>query len=459
MAEYPRDPSLEELGNIFTRSFQAGPKLWSDAQRRSMGAQYEHTPVHDMLTSSAGVDYARQYLPEKVESTAWGKWVADQLPGADPRLAADSRRKAVNNYIRNIGLGGYSPEQLGDFDKARAASPELQRYTVRRGEVPSPDGTGVIKTGDNFRAAAAQAAGVTASDFATDGLRNIWWFLNAPQAVSSIAMLHGMHTAGGPYVAGGKVGGHLMPNRRYRMAATVPAWIGMSTAVGNFGRQPGYKAAVPSEADPRVAVDPLSELANRYFLGRAGRLLPYDEFVKERPDVSKGEYNAYKAYLFGNPSPIKATVDGIHGPEVTFMGKSIPVATGILPAIAAVVGGRRGIVKAGKRLNKSVKYQKSDPLRPGAKPQTVVAEPIQYAEDLKGDWQKLKKEKDNLPSGGDDAIKRAYNAYRDIQDENERQVFKQVLLGSSKYMGGTTLAGMALESMRRAAKGEAPVEV
>ena len=45
-----------------------------------------------------------------------------------------------------------------------------------------------------------------------------------------------------------------------------------------------------------------------------------------------------------------------------------------------------------------------------------------------------------------------------MQDENERQVFKQVLLGSSKYMGGTALAGMALESMRRAAKGEAPVE-
>ncbi len=460
MAEYPRDPSPEELRNIFTRSFQSGPKLWSNAQRLKMGDQYEHTPVHDMLTSSAGVDYARQYLPEKVESTAWGKWVADQLPGADPRLGPDSRRRAANEFIRGIRLGGYSPEELKQLDELRATDPEVQRYTVRRGEVPTPDGTGVIKTGDNFRAAAAQAAGVTASDFATDGLRNIWWFLNAPQAVSSIAMLHGMHTAGSPYVAGGKVGGHLMPNRRYRMAATVPAWIGMSTAVGNFGRQPGYKAAVPSEADPRTAVDPLSEMANRYFLGRAGRLLPYDEFVKERPDVSKGEYNAYKAYLFGNPSPIKATMEGIHGPEVTFMGKSIPVATGILPAIAAVVGGRRGIVKAGERLNKSVRYQKSDPLRAGAKPRTVVAEPIKYAEDLKKDWTDLKvKAKDPSSGVGDDAIKRAYNAYRDVQDENERQVFKQVFLGSSKYMGGTALGGMALESMRRAAKGEAPVEV
>ena len=36
-------------------------------------------------------------------------------------------------------------------------------------------------------------------------------------------------------------------------------------------------------------------------------------------------------------------MDGIQGPEVTFMGKSIPLATGILPMAAAVLGARRGI--------------------------------------------------------------------------------------------------------------------
>lgn len=449
MAEYPRDPSLEDLGRIFTRAFESGPKLWSNEQRRRMGEGYEHTPVHDMLTSSAGVDYARQYLPQKLESTAWGKWVADQLPGADPRLAPDSRRRAVNNYIREIPLGGYSAGELAEFDKERAVNPEIERYTTRRGVVPAQDGRGVVEVGDNFRAAAAQGAGVVASDFATDGLRNIWWFLNAPQAVSSIAMLHGMHTAGEEFSGiHGKGGGHLIKNRTRRMAATVPAWIGMSAAVGNFGRQPGYKASVPSEADPRVAVDPISEATNRYFLGRAGRLLPYDEFVKERPDVSKGEYNAYKAYLFGNPSPIKATMDGIHGPEVTFMGKSIPVATGVLPAIAAVVGGRRGIRKAGARLNKPFRYQKD---------QDPVA-PVKYAHDLQQNYDKLKGAYDRGENVSAGQVKDAYRAWRNVQDANERQALKQVLAGSSTYMGGTALAGMALESMRRAAKGEAPVE-
>ena len=447
MAEYPRDPSLDDLGRIFTRAFESGPKLWSNKQRAAIGEGYEHTPVHDMLTSSAGVDYARQYLPEKVGSTAWGKWIADQLPGADPsRVPENRRREAVNNYIRNIRLGGYSAEELAEFDKARAGDPELERYTTRRGVVPTQDGKGVVNVGDNFRAAAAQGAGVVASDFATDGLRNIWWFLNAPQAVSSIAMLHGMHTAGKEYASyGGKHGGHLIQNRARRMAATVPAWIGMSAAVGNFGRQPGYKASVPSEADSKVAVDPISEATSRYFLGRAGRLLPYDEFVKERPDVSKGEYNAYKAYLFGNPSPIKATMDGIHGPEVTFMGKSIPVATGVLPAIAAVVGGQRGMRKAGRRLNTAFSYQKDQP---------PVA-PIKYAHDLKQNYKDLARD-ESVDAG---QVKEAYQRWRNVQDANERQALKQVLAGSSTYMGGTALAGLALESMRRAAKGEAPVEV
>ena len=59
--------------------------------------------------------------------------------------------------------------------------------------------------------------------------------------------------------------------------------------------------------------------------------------------MSREEYNAYKNYLFTGKSPIKATLDGIQGPEVTFMGKSIPLATGLVPMAAAVVGARRGI--------------------------------------------------------------------------------------------------------------------
>ena len=95
------------------------------------------------------------------------------------------------------------------------------------------------------------------------------------------------------------------------------------------------------------------ELVDRYFLGRSGALLPYNEFVKERPDVSREEYNQYKNYLFGDKSVVKATMDGVQGPEVTFMGKSLPLMTGILPGVAGVLGARRGVKRGLEKLGKS----------------------------------------------------------------------------------------------------------
>ena len=47
----------------------------------------------------------------------------------------------------------------------------------------------------NYRAKAAQVAGVVGADLASDGMRNIWWFLNAPQAIAQVAMFQGMRDA------------------------------------------------------------------------------------------------------------------------------------------------------------------------------------------------------------------------------------------------------------------------
>ena len=85
--------------------------------------------------------------------------------------------------------------------------------------------------------------------------------------------------------------------------------------------------------------------------------------LMEKMILSKSEYDAYKSYLFGNALPLKATVDGIHGPEVTFLGKSIPIATGVLPAVAAVIGGRYGARKAGARLADSGELKAAANLR------------------------------------------------------------------------------------------------
>ncbi len=48
---------------------------------------------------------------------------------------------------------------------------------------------------------------------------------------------------------------------------------------------------------------------------------------------------------------LKYTDEGIHGPEVQFLGRSLPIATGIMPTAAAIAGtaygARRGGVRGG----------------------------------------------------------------------------------------------------------------
>ena len=91
-------------------------------------------------------------------------------------------------------------------------------------------------------------------------------------------------------------------------------------------------------------------------MGRTGNLLPYNEFVKVRPDVSREEYNKYQAFKYDkdedwNPTDgdftvlggaLKGTTDGIHGAELQFLGRSLPLTTAGVPyatALAGTVGG------------------------------------------------------------------------------------------------------------------------
>lgn len=423
MAEFTRDDLLYG----FERSALAMPSAARSKIRRELSEEYEGTPIELMLGGSPLLDYTRQRLPENVGETRLGQKLNELLPEGATK---------VRETISKIPLGGYSQAELKQIDEFRATDAEVQRNTVRVGQFPTPDGE--VPVGDSMRAAATQAAGVATADLAADGLRNIWWFLNAPQALTQLAFLQATQKGSQEYQAPGRAA-PLIKNRNLRMATTLPAVIGISMGIGNAYRQPGYKAAVPSEADPTQSADLLAEAGSRYFLGRSGALLPYDEFVQERPDVSKREYDAYKQYLFGNSLPVKATLEGIHGPEVTFLGKSIPLATGILPAVAAVIGGVEGARKAGRRLGRSGRLNEAAKLR-----EQMV---------------ELKRESLNPKSGVTKAdADQAYNEYEDMQMRNEREVALQTILYSSLGMGGAAIAGQTLESMRRALKGKAPIE-
>jgi hypothetical protein len=396
-------PSGEQLWEIFSRSFRANPRAYANHQRA--GEEWENTPVYDMLESSPALNLLRQYLPR--------------------------------------ALGGYSAEERQSYGAARRGTDilpgdlQLQRNSLERGYVPIGEGREVPTPGP--RAAAAQAAGALSADVVADGARNIWWFLNAPQALASLAIQQAMATSSPDLKAAAGVSPQVpwLKNRNLRMAATAPAWIAMSLGIGNLARQPGYKAVVPDEEDPTQSANLLQEGIERYFLGRTGALLPYDEFVQERPDVSRSEYESYKAYLFGSNAPLKATLEGIHGPEVTFMGKSIPVATTILPAVAAIAGTRYGVRRAAQALSGLDR-----------KGQPIAGAPnrLEQAEEARLAWRAAE------PKAKDDA----YQRYARRQDANEAALLK----GALAYGGGATATaaatGQALELLRRTLDTELP---
>ena len=186
--------------------------------------------------------------------------------------------------------------------------------------------------------------------------------------------------AGAAHWKDGVVGGDIELNRGYSIkgrgkdayiekrnyepglvqSLAIPTGIAINSGLGlltPFGGAEGYKAALPSEEDPTKTSNMLGEIGLKYVMGRTGQMLPYNEFKKVRPDVSADEYGRYKAFKYDkeedwNPmdgdmtmlgGAIKLTDEGIHGPEVQFLGRSLPVTTGVVPYLTALGGGVAGV--------------------------------------------------------------------------------------------------------------------
>ena len=290
----------------------------------------------------------------------------------------------------------------------------LNRAREIAGQI-SPEGQQALnEAGLNFRTdlspayRAGQVVGTVAGDITQDATRRFYWLLNAAQAtgevINELALatanpaLYGRHTlkdkAGNLYgynttaavrdgivvpkgvdEAGNSIyepargiqwdkeqGAYTKRNFEpgHVQSLAIPTGIAVNSAMGlltPFGGAEGYKAAVPSAEDPTKTDNVLAEIGLKYIMGRTGNLLPYDEFSKVRPDVSRDEYNKYQAFKYdkradmdlsdgdiGLPGgAIKYTNEGIHGPEVQFLGRSIPVTTGIVPYLGALAGGVAGV--------------------------------------------------------------------------------------------------------------------
>ena len=180
------------------------------------------------------------------------------------------------------------------------------------------------------------------------------------------------------------VGGKLKPKRGYStketdagvelrkrnyspgmvQALAIPTGIAINSGLGlltPFGGAEGYKAAIPSEEDPTKTDNVLLEVAAKYIMGRTGNLLPYSDFKEVRPDVSPQEYGQYQAFKYDNSEDynpldgdfsvlmgaLKGTTEGIHGPEIQMLGRSLPVTTGVVPYATALAGGAIG-ARAGR---------------------------------------------------------------------------------------------------------------
>ena len=147
-------------------------------------------------------------------------------------------------------------------------------------------------------------------------------------------------------------------------ALAIPTGIAINSGLGlltPFGGAEGYKAAIPSEEDPTKTDNVLLEVAAKYIMGRTGNLLPYSDFKEVRPDVSPQEYGQYQAFKYDNSEDynpldgdfsvlmgaLKGTTEGIHGPEIQMLGRSLPVTTGVVPYATALAGGAIG-ARAGR---------------------------------------------------------------------------------------------------------------
>jgi hypothetical protein len=251
---------------------------------------------------------------------------------------------------------------------------------------------------------AAYVAGRLAHDVLTDGTRVPYWALNHPLAITGLAgemaatqaelapnyaeLRKELESNGdtvsraaidaefarrnGFYHAGEGTG---VPLTLARYAIPALATAAMTQFSGNTnylnilggGRTAGFQAVLPVEGDPTQSSNPLLELGARYVFGRTGRVLPWEEFHAERPDVSFDDYQRYAAYQFNKGfldlGLVKGTTRNLDGEaEGTLMGFRVPISAAT-SAAGALAGGVLGAQHADAVINEQVR-EKVEALKP-----------------------------------------------------------------------------------------------
>lgn len=113
-------------------------------------------------------------------------------------------------------------------------------------------------------------------------------------------------------------------------------------------RPAGYQALTPDEDDPTKSNAPALDILQRHVLGRRGKILDWEQFRLERPDVPYEKYRKYRDWQSGkDQDPVGATtfgvakvnLDGLSGPEASLVGYTM-TPLGLGAALGTVHGMR-----------------------------------------------------------------------------------------------------------------------
>ena len=158
---------------------------------------------------------------------------------------------------------------------------------------------------------------------------------------------------------------------------------GKSGSITEGLRPKGYKAVAPvsKEEDPtgKKSRSLVEEAGLRYFAGQQSQMLPFKEFIKERPDVMPSTIKDYRRYMNRKPEAgkrididpekqtftafggaIKGTARGLNDPEIRFKGVPFTASAtlGTAAGVATVAAGvkqlnpyTKGINAMEKKLN------------------------------------------------------------------------------------------------------------
>jgi hypothetical protein len=186
-------------------------------------------------------------------------------------------------------------------------------------------------------------AGRLAGDVASDATRGNIWRWNHPLAITNeVGRQIGRKTYFGP--GGQALMGIALATGMDLMTGNVDL-----TNLDDAGRPKGYATIFPKENEDGTlsrteTANPIGEFAARYFLGRTGGLLHWDDFTKERPDVTPEQYQRYRKWLVNNPSLF--SIEDANPVGTAALGSGVGAVAGMLrggnPVKGAVAGAVAG---------------------------------------------------------------------------------------------------------------------